>query len=172
MVVPMTRVASACPLGPKFDPFLLAQIGADRNGTPLSVLSALARMGVDPWQEAARLTELPEASATQAMVALLAKQPDGLSVGTSNGIAAARLIALLPRRGGPSKPPWRAMTRGTAATGSSTTVPAILFFVLLALVLSMEALTANQRPPPPMAPVQTRASTTALPGPQPRSAKP
>jgi len=33
----------------------LRAIGADRNGTGLSVLSALARLNVDPWQEATSL---------------------------------------------------------------------------------------------------------------------
>jgi hypothetical protein len=36
----------------EFDNFLYASIGADRNGMPLSVLSALARLDLDPWEEA------------------------------------------------------------------------------------------------------------------------
>lgn len=35
----------------------------------LSVISALARLGIDPWQEAARLTQLPKELATQHLVA-------------------------------------------------------------------------------------------------------
>ena len=60
----MRRSATAFSLGPEFDPFLFAPIGAEPNGMPLSVLSALARIGADPWQEAARLTALSEANAT------------------------------------------------------------------------------------------------------------
>lgn len=101
-MVRMTRAPSACSLGPEFDPFLFASIGADRNGMPLSVLSALARLDVDPWQEAARLTALPTAAATSSLAALLAARPDGM---TGGGATAARLIALLPQRTGQAPAP-------------------------------------------------------------------
>jgi hypothetical protein len=39
--------------------FLFADIGIERSGMPLSVISALARQGFDPWQEAGRLARLP-----------------------------------------------------------------------------------------------------------------
>jgi len=51
----VTHPALALLIGPEFDEFLCAPIGADRNGTGLSVLSALARLNVDPWQEATSL---------------------------------------------------------------------------------------------------------------------
>jgi hypothetical protein len=38
--------------GSEYDDFLFASMGEDRNGLPLSVLSALARLDVDPWEEA------------------------------------------------------------------------------------------------------------------------
>ncbi|MGO9740546.1 MAG: hypothetical protein ACLPN5_03340 [Roseiarcus sp.] len=44
----MTHTALTPLLGREFDDFLFAPIGEDRNGTTLSVLSALARMEVDP----------------------------------------------------------------------------------------------------------------------------
>jgi hypothetical protein len=50
-------------IGPEFDEFLCAPIGADRNGTGLSVLSALARLNVDPWQEATSLARMPREAA-------------------------------------------------------------------------------------------------------------
>jgi len=56
----VTHPALALLIGPEFDEFLRAPIGADRNGTSLSVLSALARLNVDPWQEATSLRECPE----------------------------------------------------------------------------------------------------------------
>jgi hypothetical protein len=51
-VVEMTYSGSASRLGSEFDDFLFAPIGEDRNGMLLSVLSALARLDIDPWQEA------------------------------------------------------------------------------------------------------------------------
>lgn len=54
----MTSPSSVSSLTPKFDDFLFARI--EENGeTPLSVLSVLARLGIDPWEEAASLAQLP-----------------------------------------------------------------------------------------------------------------
>ena len=39
-------------LGREFQAFLYAPIGEEENGTTLSVLSALARLGLDPWKQA------------------------------------------------------------------------------------------------------------------------
>ena len=50
----MTHAALSSLIGPEFDEFLGASIGEDRNGTGLSVLSAFARLNVDPWEEATR----------------------------------------------------------------------------------------------------------------------
>ena len=47
---------------PEFDDFLYAAIGSDKDEMPLSVLSALARLNIDPWEEAAELSELPKSS--------------------------------------------------------------------------------------------------------------
>ena len=48
----MTSAVSAFGRKSEFDSFLCAPIGEERNGMLLSVLSALARLDVDPWQEA------------------------------------------------------------------------------------------------------------------------
>jgi hypothetical protein len=39
-----------------FDKFLFATVGEEINGIPLSVLSALMRLEIDPWNEARRLS--------------------------------------------------------------------------------------------------------------------
>ena len=55
----MTRQDSVSSLGSDFNDFLYAPISEGRNGMLLSVLSALARLDVDPWEEAAQLAQLP-----------------------------------------------------------------------------------------------------------------
>jgi hypothetical protein len=82
-----------------FDAFLFASIGedSDANRMQLSVLSALARQDMDPWEEAARLACLPSEIATQELTSLIAAIPDGRAGGLSAGTIAVRLIALLPR---------------------------------------------------------------------------
>jgi hypothetical protein len=79
-----------------FDKFLYAPIAEEHNGM-LSMLSALARLNVDPWDEAARLARLPREAATRVVTALIAALPDGPSARTDPGAIAERLIALLPR---------------------------------------------------------------------------
>ena len=47
----------------RYNQFLYAPICEEANGMQLSVLSALARMDVDPWEEATRLAAMPKAIA-------------------------------------------------------------------------------------------------------------
>jgi hypothetical protein len=98
MAVEMTRSASPPLLGPEFDDFLFAPIGEERNGMLLSVVSALARLDVDPWQEADELAQLPGEAATQRLASLIATLPHGPSAHPDAWTLASRLIALLPRR--------------------------------------------------------------------------
>ncbi len=49
--------------------FLLADIGEEINGSRLTILSALARLGKDPWDEAARWDREPKARAIDALTA-------------------------------------------------------------------------------------------------------
>jgi hypothetical protein len=80
----------------EFDDFLYAAIGADRNESPLSVLSALARLDLDPWREAAELSQLPKGVAAARLERLIARLPRGRWDEADLGAIADRLIALLP----------------------------------------------------------------------------
>jgi hypothetical protein len=93
----MTHAALIPLLGREFDDFLFASIGEDRNGTALSVLSALARLDVDPWRETASLARMPRKKATERLAALIATAPLGLATALPAASIAARLIALLPQ---------------------------------------------------------------------------
>jgi hypothetical protein len=91
-----TDSAAGSYLTPEFDDFLFARINEDSDETPLSVLSVLARLGVDPWEEAAKLAQLPRASATKKLVSLMAAIPGGRWPSSDAGTISDRLIALLP----------------------------------------------------------------------------
>ena len=95
---PVMRAASTPYLGSQFDDFLFAPIGEEENGMVLSVVSALARLNLDPWQEAAKLTGLPVGTATQRLASLIAALPDAPPARLSPGAIATSLIALLPRQ--------------------------------------------------------------------------
>ena len=95
--IDMTHAALTPLIGPEFDEFLCASVGEDRNGTGLSVLSALARLEVDPWQEAASLARMPRAAAVLRLTALIEELPDERAGVIPAKTSAADLVALLPR---------------------------------------------------------------------------
>jgi hypothetical protein len=104
MVVIVTPAASISFFRPELDDFLQAPIGMERNEMPLSVLSALARLNLDPWKEAAELSELPRDSAAQRLAALIVRLPGGQWTQADSMGIAHRLIELLPRRSSPAVP--------------------------------------------------------------------
>ena len=143
----MTRSTSVAVLAPEFDDFLFASIGEDRNGMLLSVVSALARLDVDPWQEAANLAQLPGITATRRLASLIAALPDrSSSVHLDHGAIAARLIARLPHRAG--------LNARSAEILLGVSVPAVMqspsfryaALALLAIVLGGLTFAASQRP--------------------------
>ena len=96
----MTHAALAPLIGAEFDKFLGAPIGEGRNGTPLSVLSALARLNVDPWQEAASLARMTTEAAAARLTALIAALPDAPTKDVPAKTIAATLVTLLPKPAG------------------------------------------------------------------------
>lgn len=100
-VVQMTHPPSNSALGPKFNPFLFALVRKDAAQSPLSVVSVLARLDVDPWQEAAELTRMPKEAASHRLARLLSSLPGDPSGQSDCGPIATRLITLLPGHAGP-----------------------------------------------------------------------
>jgi len=94
------NATSSTSFGSEFGNFLFAPIGQDKNGMPLSVLSALARQDIDPWEEAAKLTQLPKEEAVSELVSLLGALPRATLASADRVTAATRLLALLPSRQG------------------------------------------------------------------------
>jgi hypothetical protein len=89
--------ASLSPLiGSEFDEFLGASIDEDRNGMGLTILSALARLNVDPWQEATSLALMPSEMAVARMTALIDALPNEGTIRAPVTIA-SDLVTLLPR---------------------------------------------------------------------------
>lgn len=82
----------------EFNDFLFAPIGEEKNGLVITVLSAFARLGIDPWQESARLGQLSTANATQRLTSIISGLPNGQWAQSDVGGIAARLIGLLPAR--------------------------------------------------------------------------
>jgi hypothetical protein len=109
-----------------FNDFLYAPIGEEENGMVLTVLSALARLGVDPWDEAARLSELLPENARKRLTSIISGLPDGLWAKTSAGDIAARLGALLPGKQAAIAQP--AMSQAKKLRPSTVAIFVFLFF--------------------------------------------
>lgn len=144
----MTGAASYSQLRSAFDDFLFATIGDDKNGMSLSVNSALARSGVDPWEEAATLARLPAEMATRNLASLIAALPDGPSPRLDPATTAARLIALLPRSAGADVRSRTTLVASAAVINSAAGRYAILLVVIyMILMLGTQWLRAGRQAP-------------------------
>lgn len=89
----------------QYNEFLFTTVDVEAKGEMLTVLSALARLDVDPWQEAARLSDLPRDVAATSLASTLARLPSmGRNIADAAAIA-ARLVAILPAASTPAIPP-------------------------------------------------------------------
>lgn len=134
----MALRAPFSPMHSDLNAFLFAEIGRDRSGMALTVASAMARSGLDPWAEAARLAALSPAVAIQGLLPMLSKSAEGADLGDVRTVA-DRLVRLLPRSG--ASPQARRSSRSPAG------VPAAAAWVVgLAIAIGFLAWTMKERP--------------------------
>jgi hypothetical protein len=127
----MTRAGPVVTRRTEFDEFLYAPIGEEGNGMPLSVLSALARRHVDPWEEASRLAQLPRDAATRFLTALILSLPVDIS-GDSAEMHARRLSALLPESNLAVDHRSDGQLSVGVSVGQGARVRSVLYYALLA----------------------------------------
>jgi hypothetical protein len=137
------RSASASLQRSDFDDFLFAPIGDEKNGMLLSVISALARLDLDPWLEAASLARMPKENATERMASLISALPDRISAHRDPEAIAARLIALLPRPSASSARRQEPLLARSAATRTRV----IIFVILMTFLLTTQFLTRSRQSP-------------------------
>jgi hypothetical protein len=118
--------------GVEFRPFLQAQLWEEKNGMRLSILSALARLDLDPWQEAAVLAALPKETASLRLSELLRRLPGAPASAINGDPSWAGALGLLPA----ASPP--APTASVAIVARSIR-PKWLLIVELAFFASMLA---------------------------------
>ena len=128
-----------------FNGFLFAAIGTEAGGSSLTVLSALARLGDDPWAKAALWAGMSKPAASQALAACIATMPLTPADILAAPSTAARLVLMLS----PSVAP---APRGAGSQRKRTVVfvLAVVAFATIvfagALLVSMPR-TAHQAPP-------------------------
>ena len=155
--------------------FLFADVGVEANGMTLSVLSTLARLGMDPWDEASRLARQPKSTATEALARMITAMPTSLWPLPDAMAIAARLVALLPSRNAAATLPARSATMlGRLKTGklarpggtpARTAQPSTIVLVLLAgLLAGLTVYLVSQRWAANLDAQPAAASDTVVPG--------
>jgi hypothetical protein len=128
----MTLPRAYAPMLPEFDAFLFASVGEEVDGVPLSVLSALSRLDLDPRDEAARLARLTKEAAADQLARMIARLSDRRwSVSEARRIASG-LIERLPMASAARKG-----DRAATGTRPTTGLRAPSFMIYLALALAM-----------------------------------
>jgi hypothetical protein len=128
----MTMRRAYAPMLPEFDAFLFASVGEEVNGVPLSVLSALSRLDLDPRAEAARLAHLTKDAAADQLARMIARLSDRRWSAAEALRIASGLIDRLPMASAAAKDD-RAAKDAKAATGFA----ASSFWITLALGFAM-----------------------------------
>ena len=107
----------------------------------LSVLSALARMNVDPWEEATQLAAMPKAIAEKTLLSILDlvsgrswKSPEATAI-------AARLVRLLPQAS-------EAATIAAPETAKATTQRKSYWWVWVGFALALSFMTPHHQATP------------------------
>ena len=89
---------------PAFDRFLGANVGEDGRGVNVTVLSMLARLGVDPWEEASTLAGMADNPAQKRLGSLMSRFKDVPSSISSTDQSVSDILAYLPRQRSNARP--------------------------------------------------------------------
>lgn len=127
----MSGVEDLHPYGSDFDRFLYAWVGQDRNGHGVTVLSTLARLGLDPWREAAELAARGREVARGRLDKLLSGFRDVPALADDHGAVARQLSLLLPEQRAIHAPQPAGSARTRGATASGWSVMALLMILLV-----------------------------------------
>jgi len=110
--------------------FLFADVGTELNGSALTILSVLARLGQDPWVEAARWAKMPKAAAIDCLAQSIGKMPMGPEALAETVATASSLVHLLPVQ-------TRDARLGVSETATAPTARELAPMVLLGLSLML-----------------------------------
>ncbi len=93
----MTKSMILDPHPREYERFLFARVGDDRRGHAVTVLSTLARLGLDPWDETAELVTLSREAAGVRLGLRLSKCQDIPTLARDHVSVARELSQLLPQ---------------------------------------------------------------------------
>jgi hypothetical protein len=112
--------------------FLFAELGTERNGSTLTVLSTLARLGKDPWAQASEWARMPGSAAVDGLTDSILRMPLCAPDFIEARATAGRLVRLLPRPAGTT---GQIAGRTVAGLKIPEWVPLAVFGILLGLAV-------------------------------------
>ncbi|MBU2959085.1 hypothetical protein [Paracoccus sp. C2R09] len=123
----------------EFEGFLYASLGEDSNGFSVTVLSGLARLGLDPWDEVAALVRMDSAAAHARLNALLSRMWDVPGLARNHDKIVDDLTLLLP----PCTSLGNLKQAATAVTDVSPGIMAAVWAVLMIVLVILQLLLAG-----------------------------
>jgi len=138
-------------LGSEFDRFLFSPLGDDRNGLPVSVISLLARLNLDPWQEAGELAALSREAASKRLASSLDTLKDTALRHANSEALVLRLLALLPRRVTSGVVAAVTGSGGLATTHHGTRIIGIVFITSAIFLIGSQIFAAHRHAASPPA---------------------
>jgi hypothetical protein len=125
------------PLRPDLDNFLFAAVGGEQEGIQLSVISAFARLDLDPWDEAGRLSLLSKREAAERLARLIADLPgSSLLLAEARDIAGG-LVERLPKHGNDRPPPPQLQLRSLRRWPALPTRSQLLMFCIVVVAAAL-----------------------------------
>ena len=148
----MVLHSAYAPVLPEMDPFLFASVGEEIAGIPLSVVSALAQLDLDPRNEAARLSNLTREAAASQLGRLFARLPDRPWTSSEIRRIASTLVELLPtaQNGGEKNNPITSGKTSPIASGHLIYLALALSGALAFLILQGFVASDNRDPASPV----------------------
>jgi hypothetical protein len=125
------------PLRPDLDKFLFAAVGTEQGGVPLSMVSALVRLGLDPWEEAGRLSSLGKLEAAEQLARLIAELPDHHRSLMEAREIAGGLVEQLPKRDGEPRVASQIQLRRLPRWPGKPKQSQVLMFCLVAAIAAL-----------------------------------
>jgi hypothetical protein len=125
-----------------FNAFLFADVGTEQNGSPLTILSILARLGMDPWSQAEKWARMPDNVKIESLTQSIVQMPLCPHDLAEAGVTAGRLIMLLPHLVG--------TTGGTEDLKIPNWVPIAIFCVVLGIAVVSATFVVTPTTPAPV----------------------
>lgn len=140
------------------DSFLYADVGTELNGSALTILSMIARLGGDPWDQAARWARLPKAAVIDGLTRSIAQMPLVPSALAETRATAARLALLLPAQ---TQSVWQGGAEPSDHSAASRRIAVTVVYCALVTGMALSVIFMPKPATPTVTPTRQAAGAKA-----------